>query len=247
VGPGWPARAGRHGRRIPCRQGTARPTLDPCRDGREPRPGGMAAVDRQPHDRGRRHGHRAHRRSPGPSPADPVRHRRQPRHQPGGRHSSLERSAGGAARRRRIGLHLCRGGDPAPAGAHRRAARPAPRPRLLVDLHADRCGPDDAGGGADLARPVVALGVVARGGCLGRNAARVAGAHAATVRARPGSGPPTSDIGRDGRGRDERSPFASAPIPAAGSPSSASCRPCRSSGWVSAPKPPPSSPRQSPS
>src|SRR6185312_3055798 len=34
VGPGRPARAGRHGRGLPCRQGPARPALDPRRSRR---------------------------------------------------------------------------------------------------------------------------------------------------------------------------------------------------------------------
>ena len=67
----------------------------------------------------------------------------------------------------------------------------------------------------------------------------------------PAAGQAPAGAARDGGGRDaaaDRSPSrsASAPIPAAGSPSWASCRPCRSSGWASRPRPPPSSRRWSP-
>ena len=180
LAPGRSAGGGRHRRRLPCRQGAARPPLNSRRTGRDAAPGWLAALDGEPDDGGRRHGDRLDRRPAGTSPPGDLRHRAVRRLQLNRRDGRRRRSAAGGARGRGPRLHHRGGRDPDPAAAHRHAARPAAGDGLLDDLHAGRRRFDDADCGPRPARHVVALGVVDRRRRVGRHAARAAADGAAT-------------------------------------------------------------------
>ena len=250
---GRPAGRGRHGGRVPCRQGAAVDSVDPRGAGREPAPGRLAAVDHQPDHGAGRHGDRAHRRPLRPSPAGPARHRRS---------ASLASLLGAFAGSvepcwsarvfEGLGFIAVVGRPPDAAAAHRHAGRSAARHDVLDDLHAGRRRHDDADRGHRPARHLVAHRLAGRLRRLRRSCcspcccARCRGAN--SIRCRPAAGRCCTKW-RRWRPAAGRSPSrsASAPMPAAGSPSSASCRPCRSSGWASRPRPRPSSRRWSPS
>ena len=160
------------------------------------------------------------------------------------------RRPAGLALLRGAGLHRRRGRAADLDPAHRAAGRPAPRDDVLDLLHAGGRRLHDADRGRRAARHFVARRLAGRGRRLRRSCSRPCcwgPCRGASSMPCPSGGGRCCTRWPRWRRAAVRSPSrcASAPIPAAGSPSSASCRPCRSNGWASRPRPPPSSRRWS--